>query len=185
MLNKFSLIIILLCITFITSCSPKESERSESKIRNPEIDPSAKVGTNNQMKKNNQLNTDEGNLPNVIERALIGLPLRLEREGGLSLTSNRVDIFIKYSEHEIQEYFGKNLSIRECTIEQFRAIILKNELSLCKSAHKCKLVVENVAATFLDLHEAFNDSYRVLQNAAELNDSKYCTAFKNAPTEFP
>lgn len=184
MLIKFSPLSLLLAIAVVTSCSPKESEESESKIKRDDVGSSGtgEGGINNNKDKMSHVNSY---LPKDIESALKGLPYRQEREGGFALTSSRVDILGKYSEAQMQEYYGKNISIRECTIEQFKAIRFKDVLGLCKNASKCKLNVEDVATSFLDLHGAFNDSYRVLQNAAELNYSRYCISLRNGPVGFP
>jgi hypothetical protein len=181
MLFRFFSLSLLLAIVFVTSCSPKESEESESKKRGDDVGSSGVAAGGSAEKFNN----DGSYLPKNIESALKGLPFRQEREGSFSLTSSRVDILGKYSETQMQEYFGKNISIRECTIEQFRAIRLRDELNICKNANKCKLIVEDVATSFLDLHGAFNDSYRVLQSAAELNYSRYCSSLRDSPVGLP
>lgn len=185
-LNTRTICFIIITFTAI-SCSPQGSNESDSKeLLKKGLYTDANPEALGEEEKNMTPGNQVGNLPRDVKLALDRLSDALRPIEGepMALVASSGGIIDRLPIEQRKFFYGLNQEIFDCTIGQFKAIDLRDRFKACELANACKVKLGNVERNYFDIHAELSDSYRVLQDAAEVN-SRYCTPFRRGPVGFP
>jgi hypothetical protein len=178
----------ILISTFIgmLACSPQAGNESENKELNKSNARQTGAAPGSQNMGGRDPRDDKAQIPDPIRIALKDLaealgPIYIET---LTLAASSGGIIDRLPIEQRKFFYGLNQEIFDCTIGQFKAIDLRDRFKACELANACRVKLGNVERNYFDIHAELSDSYRVLQDAAEVNSSN-CAPFRRGPVGFP
>ena len=170
------MISLLVALNAATACSPQNGggEESANKDWNPKSGNTPTSGGNKERFTGSR--DDQGNLPESVRAALKGLPVALDQVAveSMALTASSAGILNRLPPDQQKMFVIQNQGIANCTIGQYRAIAFNDRLNVCKLAKSCGLNLGDIERNYFDIHKLLLSSYRVLQDAATVNESSYC-----------
>jgi hypothetical protein len=176
----------ILISTFIgmLACSPQAGSDSENKTINKRN--TSQTGGNSGNQNKGKSRDDEAQIPDPVRTALKNLAVALGpiEINTMALAASSGGIIDRLPIEQRKFFYGLNQEIFDCTIGQFEAIDLRDRFKACELANACKVKLVTVERDYFDIHDKLSDSYRVLQDAAEVNSSN-CAPFRRGPVGFP